>query len=214
LTFRDEGTGIPANLLERIFDPYFTTKQAGSGLGLAIVHGIVTKHNGHIAVESVPAAGTTFTVFLPADLAPHSASGMALAPPQDTLPLVSGRVLIMDDEEGVRNITSMMIAQLGYTVDTASDGQGAVTRYAEAMRQQTPYDAVILDLTVPGGMGGREAVLEILSLDPSARVIVASGYSSDPVLANFNEYGFVARLEKPFSLREVSDTLSRVRRPS
>lgn len=212
LILRDEGTGIPANLIQRIFDPYFTTKQAGSGLGLAIVYGIITKHNGHIAVESVPEIGTTFTLYLPADITEHPATGTALFPLPDTLPRGSGSILLMDDEEEVRNITSLMITQLGYTVETARDGREAVAKYREAMHRGAPFRVTILDLTIPGGMGGQDAVRELLALDPSAKVVVASGYSSDPVLANFSQYGFSARLEKPFFLRELGNTLAHVTR--
>lgn len=208
LTFRDEGVGIPEGMIGRIFDPYFTTKKAGSGLGLAIVHGIVSKHHGHITVESVPGVGSTFTVFLPADTAaavqPEPGREPASEPPRSTC----GRVLLMDDEEVIRVTTSRLLELLGHTVVTAIDGRDAIAEYAAAMRSGAPFDVTIMDLTIPGGVGGREAIDELLALDPSARVLVASGYSSDPVLSDFARHGFCGRLAKPFSLQELDEAVS------
>lgn len=215
LIFRDEGVGIPATIIDRIFDPYFTTKQTGTGLGLAIVHGIVKRHQGHIEVDSAPSAGTTFTILLPADT-----SGAAGAESRDdsiptTLPSASGHILLMDDNEVVLKATSSMLTRLGHTVETAADGKEAIAKFGAAIRSGKPFDVTIMDLTVPGGTGGKEALGEIRSLDPGARVLVASGYSSDPVLADFGEHGFSGRLAKPFGLRDLDEAIRQVlKKPS
>ena len=207
LVFRDEGVGIPASIIGRIFDPYFTTKQTGSGLGLAIVHGIIGKHNGHIRVESNPGAGATFTVFLPAETA--SPLRPAEPPlPAAGLPRSSGRILLMDDEAVVLETTQGMLVRLGFTVETARDGREAIAKYLEAKNQGRPFSATIMDLTIPGGMGGKEAIGELLARDPLARVIVSSGYSSDPVLADCTQYGFTGHLSKPFRLAELRDVIA------
>jgi PAS domain S-box-containing protein len=213
LIFRDEGIGIPAAIIDRIFDPYFTTKQAGSGLGLAIVHGIVSKHQGYIAVESVPGAGTTFTVFIPAEFdeqPPCPARIVELAPPRAR---VAGHILLMDDESVVRQTATLMLERLGHTVETAQDGREAIAKYAAAMKSDRPFDVTIMDLTIPGGMGGKDAIRDLLALDPSARAIVASGYASDPVLADCARYGFIGQLAKPFVMSGLDDALSNALRP-
>ncbi len=208
LTFRDEGIGIPAGMIGKIFDPYFTTKKAGSGLGLAVVHGIVSKHHGHVAVDSLPDVGSTFTVLLPADTANRLRPKAGRSPTPEAPRRTSGRVLLMDDDEVIRGTTSCMLERLGHTVETVRDGREAVARYAAAMRSGKPFDATIMDLTIPGGIGGKEAIVELLALDPAARVIVASGYSSDPVLSEFAGHGFCGRLAKPFNLQELDEAVS------
>lgn len=208
LVFRDEGVGIPANLVGRIFDPYFTTKKAGSGLGLAIVHGIVSKHNGHIRVESTPGVGSTFTVFLPADVGAQPAENKS-GTGAGTMPRASGRILLMDDEEVVRSTTSALLVRQGYVVETAADGREAIAKFTDARQRGRPFDLTIMDLTIPGGMGGKEAIGELLALDPAAKVLVSSGYSSDPVLANCRQYGFAGHLAKPFMLQELHDAIVR-----
>jgi CheY-like chemotaxis protein len=210
LTIRDEGSGIPKSIMESIFDPYFTTKPTGSGLGLAIVHGIVSRHKGHIQVDSMPNAGTTFTLLLPADTAAQGRSQAAPAPSAQPLPENTGRILLMDDEEMIRIATSRMLERLGYTVDLAIDGRQALDKYAAAMKNCRPYDLAIMDLTIPGGMGGREAMQALKSLDPKAKAIVYSGYSSDPVLADYARYGFSGCLAKPFMLKELQREITRV----
>ncbi len=209
LIMKDEGIGIPTSIIRRVFDPYFTTKHAGSGLGLAIVHGIVNRHKGHISIESEPNVGTTFTVFLPADTTFYR-------PVKDPLPLpeasdsLSCHVLIMDDEEMILSTTSMMLEELGCTVETAVNGSEAIDRYIAAKTQGKPFDVAIMDLTIAGGMGGKEAIGELLAVDPSAKVIVTSGYSSDPVLADFVGHGFSGCLAKPFKMSELNAAISRV----
>jgi nitrogen-specific signal transduction histidine kinase/ActR/RegA family two-component response regulator len=210
LSIRDEGTGIPAKIIDRIFDPYFTTKQNGSGLGLAVAHGVVNRHGGFIRVDSAPDVGTTFTIVLPADPAAVTESPRQLPRADESAGQKPRRILFMDDNEAIRKLGVSMLGILGHTVEVARDGQDAVTRYAAAMKQGRPFDLVILDLTVPGGMGGREAVQRILAVDPGARAIVSSGYSSDPVLANYRDYGFSGELVKPFTMAALEAELTRV----
>ncbi len=187
--------------------PYFTTKQAGRGLGLAITYSIISKHKGHISVDSTPNTGTTVTVFLPADTA---ARACTQAEGQEAAPRATGHILLMDDEESVRSITSRMLKRLGYTTETASDGREAIGKYAAAMKGPRPFDLAIMDLTITSGMGGEEAVRELLAINPTAKVIVASGYSSNAVIADYAKHGFVACLTKPFVLRTLDETLAHV----
>lgn len=208
LIFRDTGVGIPAHLLERIFEPYFTTKQAGSGLGLAIVHGIVSKHKGHILVKSVPGIETQFILFLPADRGNISSLTPVVAGASPTPQRPSRRILLMDDEEIILKTARRMLERLGHSVETVQTGRDAIDQYRAARQGGHPFDAIIMDLTIPGGMGGEAAIKELLQFDPNAKAIVASGYSSDPVMSNFAAYGFCGYLAKPFSLLELDKALS------
>ncbi len=204
LTIQDSGTGIPDEIIEEIFDPYFSTKPDGSGLGLAICHSIINKHDGHILVQSEPDKGTTFTIYLPAAIL----IGVPAVSEQKTQTEADSlRIMVMDDEEMLRIITEAQLTQLGHEAILAVDGSEAISKYKEMQELGTPVDLIFMDLTIPGGMGGKEAVQEILKLNPDARVIVASGYSNDPVMANYNEYGFIAALAKPFDLKALNDTL-------
>ncbi len=208
MVFKDTGVGIPANLIERIFDPYFTTKQAGSGLGLAIVHGIVSKHKGHIRVTSVPSVETVFTVFLPADRAAVVGPRSDTSRPLENMQHPSRRILFMDDDEALLKTARRMLERLGHAVETATNGREAIDTYMAAKQKGTPFDATIMDLTIPGGMGGEEAIKKLLALDPTAKVIVASGYSSDRVLSDFASYGFSGHLVKPFDLHELGKAIT------
>lgn len=207
ITIQDQGIGIPREYLDRIFDPYFTTKQKGSGLGLATSYSIIKKHGGYIFVESEVSVGTTFTIYLPAipEATPVSSSTEARE-----LPRGEGRILIMDDEESVLNVATQMLHSLGYEVESARDGEEAIQKYREAREAGRPFDAVIMDLTVPGGMGGREAVQKLRQIDPHLKAIVSSGYSNDPVMAQFEEHGFVACIAKPYSVHKMGKTLQEV----
>ena len=203
----DRGCGIPRENLLRIFDPYFTTKPKGSGLGLASVYSIVKRHGGAVEVSSTLGAGATFSIHLPAT--PHRL-------PEDTgtsesLELRgSGRVLVMDDEDMIREIATHILEFMGYEVDCCVDGQEAVEHFRAAREKNVPYSAVILDLTIPGGMGGKEAAARILEIDPDAVLIVSSGYSSDPVIANFSQYGFSGVVPKPFDAGGLARELKRL----
>jgi len=207
ITVADTGTGIKAEHLGKIFDPYFTTKQQGSGLGLATVYSIVRKHQGHIEVESELGRGTRFHLWLPALRAQQlefTESRAAAAAP------MQGRVLLMDDEETIREMARFLLGRLGFEVEVAGDGRDAVREYQRAREAGRPYDLVIMDLTVPGGMGGQEALAELRRIDPAVKAIVSSGYSSDPVLANFRQYGFRGVVAKPYQLDDLTRVLREV----
>jgi len=209
VSVRDEGTGIDPKHLGRIFDPYFTTKQAGNGLGLATVYSVITKHGGHIDVASALGHGTTFTFYLPATAAPSQAAAHPPAAPHPHLDHPA-RILVMDDEPVVCDIVTRMLHACGFEVATARDGQQAIARYQQALAAGTPFDVVIMDLTIPGGIGGKEAIKDILALDPHARAIVSSGYADDPVMANYADYGFKGIAAKPYTLSELRHVLQQV----
>ena len=206
LEIADTGQGIPPENLARVFEPFFTTKEHGTGLGLATVYSIVQKHGGQISVESQVGHGTTFRIRLPA----------ARVGPRPTVATASpfgqlrGRVLFMDDEEPIRVMTRSLLERLGLEVVVTTDGNEAVQQFALARAKGQPFDAVIFDLTVPGGMGGAAAMQQILALDPKARGIVSSGYSSDPVMANFRAHGFRGSVPKPYRMMDFARTLRTV----
>ncbi|MEO7415003.1 MAG: PAS domain S-box protein [Opitutaceae bacterium] len=206
LSISDTGPGIPPEHLTRVFEPYFSTKQQGNGLGLATVYSVLRKHRGHVTVESVVGQGTTFHLWLPSARVQVDKLGETRSP----FPNLQGRVLFMDDEEHIRKMTEALLTRLGLQVTAVCDGDEAVLRYKEARETTCPFDLVMMDLTVPGGKGGRDAMREILQVDPSARGIVSSGYSSDPVMANFRSHGFRGMLAKPYRISELSRTLREV----
>lgn len=202
MDFRDSGTGIPGEHLDRIFEPFFSTRPQGTGLGLAVVHSVVEKHGGRTRVFSVPGEGSTFSVFLPAsDQVPDAEE------PRDEQEEGEGprgaRVLVMDDEDYVRDVAAGMLEALGHDADLAVNGEEAVALYERAMSSGRRYDLVILDLTVPGGMGGRDAAGKILAMDENAVLVVSSGYSTDPVMADHLSSGFSGVLSKPYTMREM-----------
>jgi len=205
VSIRDYGCGIPADVLPRIFDPYFTTKAAGSGLGLATVYAIVAKHGGHIAVESNAGVGTVFTIDLPA-----SQEGGAPPAAGAKLRRGSGKLLVMDDEEGLRTLLERVLTKLGYEVQCAWDGAEAIALYEAAKTSGHGFDAVLLDLTISGGMGGVEAAARLRELDTSAKLIVSSGYSDAPVMSNFRAYGFDDVIPKPWTPAQLSEVFRRV----
>ncbi len=203
ISVKDSGTGIPEEHLPRIFDPYFTTKEKGSGLGLATSHSIIINHGGAITVRSELGRGSTFTIYLPATAKRPDAAQPAVRHETGR----KGRILLMDDEPVVRMVSSDLLRELGHEVLCAGDGTEAVARYREAKEAGTPFDVVILDLTVRGGMGGAEALQLLRSLDPQVRSIVSSGYSDDSVLANYRDLGFKAFLQKPYQIEELDAVL-------
>ena len=208
VSFRDNGVGISQKNIARIFDPYFTTKQKGSGLGLATVFSIINNHDGYITVESEMDIGTTFTFYLPAgEKVPETV--VAEKKLQENYK-GSGKILIMDDEEIVREVAGEMLSLIGFDVDFALHGEEALQKYSEAQMNGKPFDVVILDLTVPGGMGGGEAIKKLLEIDPEVRAIVSSGYSNNPIMANFKDYGFKGMVSKPFHFDEIQKILESI----
>ncbi len=203
LDVADNGQGIAPEHLVRIFEPFFTTKEHGSGLGLATVFSVVRKHRGHVTVESTLGRGTTFRVWLPAAQVEPTEKPVSASPFEP----MQGRVLFMDDEEPIRLMTRTLLERLGLETIVTADGREAVEQFALARAGGRPFDIVIMDLTVPGAMGGAEAMREILKADPNARGIVSSGYSSDPVMANFRAHGFRAMVPKPYRIADFARTL-------
>jgi len=209
VTVRDDGPGIDLKILDRVFDPYFTTKVAGYGLGLATAYSIINKHGGHIDVVSEPDTGTTFTFYLPASDTPQrtETKRMTAEDPPKNRP---AKILVMDDEEVVCALIVKMLSQPGFSVVTVLDGKKAIEAFRQAREAGEPFDAVILDLTVPGGIGGKDAIKDLLAIDPLAQVIVSSGYAEDPVMANYSAYGFKGVVAKPYTQSELQNVLRRV----
>lgn len=211
IAIKDEGHGIKGEYLERIFDPYFTTKtrssEKGTGLGLAIVYSVMKRHGGCVTVESEEGKWAVFHLYLPA------ADHMTHRVHEEHRPLHSGRgrILVMDDEESVRNIVQEMLQHLGYETDVAADGREAVEKYERALRLGRPFTAVILDLTVRGGMGAKEALEKIRALDRGVKAIVSSGYLQDEIVDRYADFGFAGVVTKPFTIRKLGETLQRLR---
>ncbi len=204
LIFQDHGTGIPPEHLSRIFDPYFSSKSTGTGLGLAISYSIIKSHGGLITVDSELGQGTTFSILLPAIL-----NHVPQPEKQDNLHnIVARKILIMDDDQTVREIAAAMLTFIGCSFEEAGDGIEAISRYIKAQKDSVPFDIVIMDLTIPGGMGGKEAIAALLALDPQARVVVSSGYANDPIMASYKDYGFYGVLPKPFKMDELCKVIA------
>lgn len=207
LDIKDQGVGIPKAKLDRVFDPFFTTNETGTGLGLSTVQSIIRNHGGAILVDSKEGEGTTMSVILPVE------ESAPLTPPsqgQNVEERFSGRVLVMDDEEPILEMMGPLLESLGFEPTWARNGEEAIYAYRLAMGSGEPFIAVIMDLTVRGGMGGKEAVRGILAADPEAHVIVFSGYSNDPIMAHPQDYGFRDVLQKPFSMQDLSAKLLRL----
>jgi len=194
ISIRDQGTGIADEQLSRIFDPYFTTKEMGSGLGLSTTYSIIKKHGGHINIESELGVGSVFNIYLPASMEKVKIK----KPAEDESVTETGKVLIMDDDELVRDSLGQILINIGCIAEFAGDGREAIDSYKNAMASDHPFDAVIMDLTIPGGMGGKEAIRELIKIDPNVKAIVSSGYSYDPIMSNYRDYGFRAVLKKPY----------------
>ncbi|MCL6620646.1 MAG: response regulator [Syntrophobacterales bacterium] len=204
----DQGPGIDPALLGKIFDPYFTTKSGGSGLGLATAFSILQKHGGYLTASSTPGEGATFTLYLPAVLTAAAHRPPAPAAPTSGPP--GGRLLLLEDDPQVADVARRMLEHLGYQVECVPEGGQALTAYRQAQTRGSPFDAVILDLTVPGGMGGKEAVEKLRELDPRVVAIVTSGYAEDPILTHYERYGFRGVLKKPYRVQEMANLLRRV----
>ncbi len=206
LIISDTGVGIAEENLNKIFDPYFTTKKTGSGLGLATTYSIIKKHDGHICVESELGKGTTFYIYLPAssEKIEHREKSKA-GPAKGT-----GKILIMDDEEVIRKVLSRLLETLGYRSITAQNGEEAIALYIDAYNHGEKFDAVIVDLTVPGAMGGQETIKKLKNFDPNVKAIVSSGYYNIPILADYKAFGFVGVLLKPYDINELAETLKKV----
>jgi CheY-like chemotaxis protein/anti-sigma regulatory factor (Ser/Thr protein kinase) len=207
VVIQDTGTGIPDTIVDKIFDPYFSTKQLGNGLGLAICHSIISKHDGQITVQSTEGKGTIFTLYLPAS---DGTVGTAIVKKTSTQSSKPANVMVMDDDAMLREIAGSQLKHLGHKVVVVPDGDKAVEQYKELLNTEEQIDIIIMDLTIPGGMGGKEAVQQILNINPDAKVIVASGYSNDPVMANCKDYGFSASVSKPFDLKELEKAIASV----
>jgi CheY-like chemotaxis protein/anti-sigma regulatory factor (Ser/Thr protein kinase) len=205
LRIKDSGKGIPREHMHRVFDPYFTTKQEGGGLGLTTAYSIVKRHGGYVTVNSKVGKGTTVIVHLPAgdEAAPASPASSI----EDRRP-GGGRILLMDDEEAVRKVGVALLQRLGYEATPARDGEEALRLFREAQRMGRPFAGVILDLTVPDGMGGKECVARLRQVDAGVRAIVSSGYSTDPVMGQYRDYGFGGVVAKPYRLQDLGDVLS------
>ena len=206
ITVKDTGVGIPEEHLPKIFDPYFTTKEEGSGLGLATAYSIIKNHAGYIMAESAAGVGTTFYIHLPAS---KKEIDRVEAVEEK---LVSGKekILVMDDDDIVRDVAGKMLTKLGYEVDFARDGSEAIELYKKSKNSGRPFGVVIIDLTIPGGMGGRETMQKLLEIDPYVKAIVSSGYSDDAVMSNYTNYNFKGVIAKPYRIEELSRTVHSV----
>jgi PAS domain S-box-containing protein len=206
IAIEDHGVGIPEENLHKIFDPYFTTKSKGNGLGLATSYSIIANHGGYITVESEPNERTVFQIYLPA-----SSEQFTMEKPRESNQHIGkGKILIMDDEESVRTTLGMMLEYVGYEVGYAKDGSEAVDLYRQSMDSGRAFNAVLMDLTVPGGMGGEEAMKRLRELDPQVNAIISSGYFHEPIIVDYRKYGFRAAITKPFRMEELNKILPKV----
>ena len=209
LTIGDSGIGMSQEVQSKIFDPYFTTKTDGNGLGLSMVYSIIDKHKGSISVESTPGKGTTFSIVLRARNSAHH---------KTELPLTTSvnessnglKILLIEDDHVLQDVLTGILCEIGHSVDVTSEGKTGTALYQKTFNSTAPYQLVISDLTIPGGMGGKEAVQKILEIDPSAKVIATSGYAMDPIMAQYEDFGFKGRIAKPFRLQDVQGEIERV----
>jgi len=205
-SIEDQGIGISEKNISSIFDPFFTTKQKGSGIGLSTVYSIIQKHKGHIAVYSEIDKGTIFHVYL-------SASSKDIEKTEGesgTTHQGQGKILIMDDQEPILKMMGRILNRMGYETAFATDGSQAVEMYEKAQLFENPFDLVILDLTIPGGLGGAKTIPKLLKIDPKVRAVVSSGYSNDPIMANYEDYGFCGVVSKPYTKEQLSEVLNRI----
>ena len=205
LTIRDDGPGMPPALRHKVFEPYFTTKSTGSGLGLTVVHSIIKRHGGTVRLRSALGEGTAFEIYVPV-----ARRRIQKKKPSRPPAALTARLLVMDDEPAILRSLARSLRNLGCEVDVAEHGREALALFDQAHQTDRPYDAVILDLTIIGGMGGKETMQAIRANDPDIRGIVTSGYANDPVLAHPQADGFDARLEKPYSQDVLGEVLADV----
>ncbi|MDM8554787.1 response regulator [Desulfococcaceae bacterium HSG7] len=214
ISIEDRGVGIPPELTDKIFDPYFSTKekgvQKGMGLGLAICHSVIKKHGGYLKVKSKPGEGSVFSFLLPASSRKTVKSGTLRIPSLHTPPKISEKILVMDDEEMIRELSAEMLRRLGYDAICSDEGIKTLSLYQEAMEIGEPFDAAILDLTIRGGMGGIETMRELLKIDSQAKAIISTGYSVNEIMMDYKKYGFCGVIAKPYSFQKLHDVLSRV----
>jgi len=206
ISVRDEGPGIPRKHISRIFDPYFSTKTGSTGLGLTTAYSIISKHGGYIAVDSNPGKGTVFSCFLPAYIEEQVEEQQVEAAAEEHV----GKVLVMDDDIIIRTVVEKLLRKTGYSVECVTNGADALEAYKIALEKNEPFEFVIMDLTIPGGMGGKETVIKLKEYHNNAKVVVFSGYSNDPILTNFREYGFDGVLKKPFSTDELMQLIATI----
>ncbi len=214
VSITDQGSGIAAEEFDKIFDPYYSTKEMGNqhgmGLGLSICHSIIKKHGGKVSVESQIGVGTTFHIYLPATDAEPTVKPANTVPDRTGQIFGEGKILVMDDDRGIRELAGEILQHLGYRVEFAGDGAEAIASYQAALKSADPFDAVILDLTVRGGMGGKEAIQKLMAIDPGVKGIVSSGYSEDPGITDYEQHGFKGVAAKPYTLEELGEKLNRV----
>ena len=206
IVVEDQGIGISKLNLPNIFEPYYTTKQKGSGLGLATAYSIIKRHGGHITVYSEIDKGTVFHIYLLAS----SEDIVETKDKEEIKHAGKGKILVMDDQSSILKMACRMLNKMGYEVATATDGTQAIEIYHEAYTSQNPFDLVILDLTVPGGMGGAKTIIELLKIDPKVRALVSSGYSNDPIMGNYEDYGFCGVIPKPYLQNQLSEVLNKI----
>ena len=202
----DQGTGIPIEILPKIFDPYFSTKKNGTGLGLTTAYTIVQKHGGHISVNSQIGTGTSFTIFLPAMNEPV----IEKKNDQPTASQCQAKILFVDDDQFILKSTGQILNHLGYEVNLAEESQSALELFREAYSSEEPFTIVIMDLTISGGLGAKEVIGDFLSVDPDIKVIVSSGYTNDPVMVNFATYGFCGAMPKPYNITELKSKIREI----
>ncbi len=207
ITVKDQGTGIPKENLANIFDPFFTTKKDGNGLGLATCYSIIKQHNGYIEIESEENAGTAFFIYLPAS------SGTLFevdSPSEKIFTQLGLKILLMDDEKKIRQAVGGMLESHGYQVVLVEDGAETIEKYKQAKYSGEPFDVVIMDLTIPGGMGGQEAIAHLRDIDPHIKAIVSSGYANDPIMADYERFGFSGVVSKPYKFDELNEVINRM----
>ena len=206
IMIKDQGRGIPKKYLDKIFDPFFTTTKKAAGMGLTIAYAIIKNHAGYLTVESELGKGTAVSIYLPATLPSLDSAWITT----DLLVARNGKILLMDDDYMILDVIGIMLEKLGYTVALAKNGTAALELFKLARQTEKPFDAVILDSTIAGGMGGLETLTKLREIDPQVKAIISSGYADDPVMADFAKYGFCGRLPKPYRITKLSETIDNI----